>query len=104
MLLSGTTTPEYLIIQNAGDRPQDMSGWYLESTVGPQVFNFPRRFYAAGRRQRAHRKFYRRRRSSTQSLLWSTDAIWRNAGDKAILRNQSESVAQNTVCYGDACP
>ena len=38
-----------------------------------------------------------------QSLLWSTDAIWRNAGDKAILRNKA-GVAVSTDCYGDACP
>jgi serine/threonine-protein kinase len=103
MLLSGITTPEYLIIQNTGGQPQDMSGWYLESTVGPQVFNFPAGFtLQAGDNVRVE-SFTDAADHPPQSLLWSTDAIWRNAGDKAILRNQS-GVAQNTVCYGDACP
>jgi len=102
-LLSGTTTPEYLLIQNAGDIPQDMSGWYLESTVGQQVFNFPAAFTLPAGASVRIESFTGAINNPPQSLLWSTDAIWRNAGDKAILRNQA-GVAESIVCYGDACP
>ena len=103
MLLSGTTTPEYLTIQNTGDLPQDMSGWYLESTVGPQVFNFPAGFTLPAGDSVRIESFTGAANNPPQALLWSTDAIWRNAGDKAILRNQA-GVVESTVCYGDACP
>jgi len=103
MLLSGTTTPEYLVIQNSGDMPQDMSGWYLESTVGQQVFNFPAGFTLAAGDSVRIESFTGAINNPPQSLLWSIDAIWRNAGDKAILRNQA-GAAVSTACYGDACP
>jgi eukaryotic-like serine/threonine-protein kinase len=103
MLLSGTTAPEYIQIQNVGTGPQDMSGWYLESVAGPQLFNFPAGFtLEAGASVRVE-SFTGAVNNPPQSLLWSTDAIWRNAGDKAILRNQA-GVAVSTECYGDACP
>src|SRR5512137_107046 len=46
-LWSSSTTPEYIVLQNQGTGPQDMSDWYLESTVGPQTFNFPMGFVLA---------------------------------------------------------
>ena len=103
MLLSGTTTPEYIQIQNAGSRPQDMSGWYLESVAGPQLFNFPAGFSLESGASVRVESFTGAVNNPPQALLWSTDAIWRNAGDKAILRNQA-GVAVSAECYGDACP
>ena len=103
MLLSGTTTPEYLVIQNAGNVPQDMSGWYLESTVGQQVFNFPAGFTLPAGGSVRIESFTGAINNPPQSLLWSIDATWRNAGDKAILRDKT-GAAVSTACYGDACP
>jgi eukaryotic-like serine/threonine-protein kinase len=103
MLLSGTTTPEYLVIQNAGNVPQDMSGWYLESTVGQQVYSFPAGFKLPAGDSVRIESFTGAINNPPQSLLWSIDAIWRNAGDKAILRNPT-GAAVSTTCYGDACP
>jgi serine/threonine protein kinase len=103
MLLSGTTTPEYIQIQNTGTGPQDMSGWYLESVAGPQLFNFPAGFMLESGASVRVESFTGAVNNPPQALLWSTDAIWRNAGDKAILRNQA-GVAVSTECYGDACP
>ena len=103
MLLSGTTTPEYIQIQNAGMGSQDMSGWYLESVAGPQLFNFPAGFSLESGASVRVESFTGAVNNPPQALLWSTDAIWRNTGDKAILRNQA-GVAVSTECYGDACP
>lgn len=103
MLLSGTTAPEYIQIQNAGNGPQDMSGWYLESTVGSQVFNLPAGFTLESGDSVRVESFTGAVNNPPMALLWSTDAIWRNAGDKAILRNKT-GVAVSTECYGDACP
>jgi eukaryotic-like serine/threonine-protein kinase len=103
MLLSGTTAPEYIVIQNAGTRAQDLSGWYLESAVGPQVFNFPAGFTLQAGDSVRIESFTGAVNNPPKTLLWSTDAIWRNAGDKAMLRNQA-GAAVSTECYGDACP
>ncbi len=103
VLLSGTTMPEYLVIQNAGSAPQDLSGWYVESVVGQQVFNFPGGYTLPAAGSVRIESFSGAVNNPPASLLWSTDAIWRNAGDKAILRNPA-GVAVSTLCYGDACP
>jgi serine/threonine-protein kinase len=102
-LLSGTTTPEFIVIQNDGTAPQDLTGWYVESVVGPQTFNFPAGFILAPGANVRIESYTGAKNNPPQTLLWSTDAIWRNTGDKAILRN-SAGVAISTKCYGDACP
>ena len=100
MLLSGTTTPEYIQIQNIGSRPQDMSGWYLESVAGPRYLTFPSGFrWKSGASVRVE-SFTGAVNQPPQSLLWSTDAIWRNAGDKAILRNQAGVAVSATMLRG----
>lgn len=101
-LLSSSTAPEYILLQNQGTAPQDMSGWFLESTVGVQSFNFPIGFTLfAGAAVRIE-SYTGARDEPPQTLLWSTDAIWNNAGDKAILRNAAGAVI-SSKCYGDQC-
>ena len=102
-LLSGLTIPEYIIIQNDGTAPQDLTGWYVESVVGPQTFNFPAGFTLAPSATVRIESYTGAKNDPPQTLLWSTDAIWRNTGDKAIVRN-SAGAAISTKCYGDACP
>jgi serine/threonine protein kinase len=101
--LSSDTTPEYIILQNRGAAPQDMSGWYIESTVGPQIFNFPAGFSLAPGASVRIESYTGARNDPPQTLLWSTDAIWRNGGDKAILRNPAGAVI-SSKCYGNQCP
>ena len=101
--LSSDTTPEYILLQNRGTAPQDMSGWYIESTVGPQTFNFPTGFSLAPGASVRIESYTGARNDPPQTLLWSTDAIWRNAGDKAILRNTAGAVI-SSKCYGNQCP
>lgn len=103
ILLSGAATPEYILLQNLGSAPQDLSDWYLESTVGPQVFNFPNGFVLAPGATVRIESYSGAKNEPPQTLLWSTDAIWNNAGDKAILRNQA-GIAISVKCYGNACP
>lgn len=101
--LDGASVPEVVVLQNQGDAAQDLSGWYLESTIGPQTFNFPGGYkLAAGGTVRIE-SYTGAKNDPPNTLLWSTDPIWRNAGDKAVLRNTA-GAAISTQCYGDACP
>ena len=102
-LLSSSTTPEYILIQNQGTAPQDMSGWYIESSVGPQTFNFPIGFVLAPGASVRIESYTGAKNDPPQALLWSTDAIWNNAGDKAILRNAAGKTI-SSKCYGNQCP
>jgi eukaryotic-like serine/threonine-protein kinase len=101
-LLSSGTTPEYVLLQNQGTAPQDMSGWYLESTVGLQIFNFPIGFELAPGVSVRIESYTGAKNDPPQTLLWSTDAIWNNAGDKAILRDKAGKTI-SSKCYGDQC-
>jgi serine/threonine-protein kinase len=101
-LLSSSTSPEYIIVQNTGTAAQDLSGWYLESTVGPQVFNFPIGFVLPAGQSVRIESFNGATNAPPDALLWSTDAIWNNAGDKAVLRNAAGAVV-SSKCYGDQC-
>jgi serine/threonine-protein kinase len=103
ILLSSSTAPEYLLLQNLGAAPQDMSGWYLESTVGPQTFNFPIGFALAPGASVRVESYTGAKNEPPQTLLWTTDAIWNNAGDKAILRNAAGKTI-SSKCYGTQCP
>lgn len=101
-LLSSRTAPEYILLQNQGTAPQDMSGWYLESAVGPQTFNFPIGFTLSPSATVRIESYTGARNEPPQTLLWSTDPIWNNAGDKAVLRNAA-GAAISSKCYGDQC-
>jgi hypothetical protein len=102
-LLSGNSTPEYVIIQNTGNAPQDLTGWYVESVMGLQTFNFPAGYLLTPGASVRIESYIGAKNDPPRTLLWSTDPIWRNDGDKAILRN-SAGAAISTICYGDACP
>ena len=101
--LNGSSTPEYVLIQNTGNAPQDLSGWYIESTIGPQTFNFPGGYQLAPGATVRIESYTGAKNDPPGTLVWDTDPIWRNAGDKAVLRNTA-GAAISTQCYGDACP
>jgi hypothetical protein len=100
--LSGTTTPEYVTIQNFAGA-QDMTGWYLVSVVGSQVFNFPSGYTLAPGATVRIESYTGAVYNPPAVLLWSTAAIWSNTGDKAVLYNSSDA-AVSSACYGNACP
>lgn len=101
--LDGTSMPEVLVLENSGGTAQDLSGWYVESTIGPQTYNFPGGYkLEAGSAVRIE-SYTGAKNDPPGTLLWSIDPIWRNAGDKAVLRNTA-GAAISTQCYGDACP
>jgi eukaryotic-like serine/threonine-protein kinase len=102
-LLSSNSTPEYLLVQNQGTAPQDMSGWYIESTVGPQAFNFPSGFVLAPGASVRIESYTSANDDPPRALLWSPDAIWNNAGDQALLRNAAGKLIDSR-CYGTQCP
>jgi serine/threonine-protein kinase len=102
-LLSSGTTPEYILLQNQGTAPQDMSGWYLESTVGPQTFSFPTSFILPAGASVRIESYTGARNDPPQTLVWSPDAVWNNAGDKAVLRDEAGAVI-SSKCYGNQCP
>jgi serine/threonine-protein kinase len=101
-LLSSHTAPEYILLQNQGTALQDMSGWYIESTVGPQTFNFPIGFALSPGATVRIESYIGAKNEPPQALLWSINAIWNNAGDKAVLRNAA-GAAISSRCYGDQC-
>jgi phosphatidylserine/phosphatidylglycerophosphate/cardiolipin synthase-like enzyme len=101
--LSGTSTPEYVTIQNFGAGSQDMTGWYLLSVVGPQTFYFPAGYTLAPGATVRIESYTGAAHNPPAVLLWSSAAIWNNSGDKAVLYNSS-AVAVSSLCYGNACP
>jgi competence protein ComEC len=92
-----------LILENRGGTLEDLSGWYIESTIGPQTYNFPGGYQLAPGAAVRIESYTGAKNDPPTALLWSTDPIWRNAGDKAVLRNTA-GAAISTQCYGDACP
>lgn len=101
--LEGGSTPEVVVVENSGDADQNLSGWYLESTIGPQTFNFPGGYVLAAGGALRIESYTGARNDPPGTLFWTIDPIWRNAGDKAVLRDTA-GAAISTQCYGDACP
>lgn len=102
--LDGTSTPEYVTIQNFGSGAQDMTGWKLVSVVGSQTFDFPAG-YALGPGASVRIESYTGSSHNPPAVLhWGNAAIWLNSGDKAWLQN-SAGVTVSCAAYGDeSCP
>jgi len=101
--LSGTSTPEYVIIHNSGTVSQNMTGWTLVSVIGPQTFNFPNGYTLAPGTSVRIESYTGAGNNPPSILFWTNAAIWNNSGDKAELRNASNQVI-SSACYGNACP
>lgn len=104
--LSPEGDDEYVVIQNTGADPVDLSGWSIQSygasSCAPQadqVFTFPGGFQlAAGASVRVHSgpsAFG----NPPGDLLWTTKNIWNNAGDRADLRDAGGQVVSASA-YG----
>jgi competence protein ComEC len=101
--LSGLSDPEVVTITNAGLVSMAMTGWKLVSVVGPQTYLFPADLMLAPGATVRIESYTLASNNPPGTLLWSTNPIWNNDGDKAELRNPLDSVVSN-ACYGNACP
>jgi hypothetical protein len=93
---------EYIEIANNGPGAQNMTGWTIESIVGPQTYAFPiTTTIAAGKTIRIHSG-----PDATDNppgdLKWSGAYIWNNNGDKAELRDDQGRVI-DSICYKAGC-
>lgn len=105
------TRDEYIEIKNQGTASQDMTNWKIQSyeNIGGgceptnQWYTFPGGYILdAGSSVRIHSgpDAYN---SPPSDLLWVTQYIWHNDGDKAVLYNTTGSVI-DTDCYNECCP
>ena len=100
--LNPTGSDETIVIQNTGADPVDMSGWSIQSYGGnscqpvpEQVFTFPAGFQlAAGAVVRIHSG-----PNAAGDLVWTTENIWNNDGDRADLRDAGGQVVSSKA-YG----
>ena len=80
-----------------------MTGWYLVSVVGSQTFNFPAG-YTLGPGATVRIESYTGAVNNPPAVLfWTSAAMWRNEGDRAILYNNSGTPVSD-ACYGSGCP
>lgn len=101
--LSGSSSPEYVTVQNFGTGEQNLTGWWMESVVGPQRYFFPDNYILAPGATVRLESYNGATNNPPAVLLWSTGAIWNNTGDKAVLYN-SGGGGVSSKCYGNACP
>ena len=78
-------TDEYVEIRNAGPERQDMTGWWIHSVVGDQVYYFPHEYVLdVGGTVRVHSG-----RDAIDNpphdLKWTGAYVWNNDGDEARL-------------------
>jgi hypothetical protein len=93
---------EYIEIKNNGHIPQLMDSWQIVSVVGSQTYTFPNGItLAVGQTVRVH-SGPAALDSPPNDLLWTTNRIWRNAGDIAALVD-NEGAIRYTYCYLDGC-
>lgn len=97
-VLSGTTNPEYVTIQNSGSGGQDMTGWTLVSITGTQTFHFPAGYVLAPGAMVRVESYTGATDNPPAVLWWTARAIWNNHGDKAVLYN-SGGGAVSSKCY-----
>jgi competence protein ComEC len=101
--LSGTTTPEYVTIQNFGTGAQELTGWALVSVVGPQTFTFPAGYVLDPGATVRIESYTGAVNNPPGVLLWNNSAIWANTGHKAELRDAGNGLV-SSMCYGSGCP
>lgn len=93
---------EYIRIDNIGSGPQTMTGWKIHSVVGDQWYYFPWGYVL----QSGTSVYVHSGPDATDNpptdLRWTTNYIWNNSGDKAVLYNGGTFV--DDYCYGSGCP
>jgi len=81
---------EWISLTNHGNRNKDLTGWTVREPAGDR-FKFPSGFtLKPGKTVHIHTG---RGANSKTDLFWRRDAyVWNNAGDKAVLKNESRTV------------
>lgn len=85
-----TESAEYLVFENTGDRPLDLSGWTVENEAG-RTYRFPEGFVAEpGDRITLHSGHGE---DTESELHWGSDeAVWEESGDTVTVRTKSGRV------------
>jgi hypothetical protein len=93
---------EYIEIVNEG-AAQNLTGWSILSVRGNQRYAFPDEYaLGPGVTVRVH-SGPDAANNPPGDLLWTTDHIWNNDGDKAELYDSSERLIDSR-CYNAGCP
>ncbi len=100
--LSGHSDPEYLDIYNGGAIPQDMTGWYIVSVIGGETFYFPDGYVLGSASLVQVESGQAAVNNPPLQLLWASETIWNNSGDKALLYTNT-NVVVSSACYGIGC-
>lgn len=104
--IAGSSEPdEYVEFTNVAGETVDLTGWQLVSVQGNQRYRFPTRATTVA--GKTCRVYTNQDDPEFCGFNWrSSAAIWRNAGDKAELRNAAGLLVDH-FCYGDwagQCP
>jgi len=90
---------EYIQITNVSETTVNLSGWQIISVRGDQRYDFPGGFEMAG--GQTCRVYTNQSHPEHCGLSWdSNQAVWRNSGDKAEIRDQGGTLI-DWYCYGD---
>jgi len=100
--LSGHSDPEYVDVYNFGTTAQDMTGWYLVSVIGGETFDFPDGYSLGSADLVQIESGGTAINNPPLQLFWTSDTVWNNSGDKAILYN-SVNEPVSSACYGIGC-
>ncbi len=100
--LSGHSDPEYVDVYNFGTTAQDMTGWYIVSVIGQETFYFPGGYVLNSAGFVQIESGDSALHNPPLQLLWTSQTVWNNSGDKAILYN-SANKPLSSACYGIGC-
>jgi hypothetical protein len=97
--LSYHNPDEYVQVTNQGSAAQFMESWQLHSVVGDQWYTFPSLLILQpGESVRIH-SGAAANHDPPFDLLWTTDDIWLNDGDQALLYDRHGRLIDDW-CYG----
>ena len=88
--------PQYTVVINPMDSPQDMTGWSIEDKNAENVFNFPQGFILkAGAKVKIVANDSGE--NSKDTLYWKEDRVWDDVGDVATLYDAQEGSRENPI-------
>ncbi len=104
--LNGASGEESVVIQNLNEESVDLSGWSVQSYGGStcqpmpnQVYTFPDGFQLSAGASVRVLSGPDALSASPDDLLWITENIWNNSGDRADLRD-ANGLTVSTNTYG----
>jgi hypothetical protein len=95
--------PEYVQITNVGQSPQNMTGWSIVAVFGSLTYNFPDNYVLGENASVQVQSYTGATNSPPTALLWNNAPNWNDAGDKAELRDTSNTLIDDE-CYLAGCP